>query len=85
MSKGTMAKCPTCGYPVMAQFEGQTAVCANCGEQMEAAISQGVTIPTPLFAGGLGFLLGMLIGPALVASTDVGKRWLEKQARGLGG
>jgi len=40
----------------------------------------GVEIPTPVFAGGLGFLIGMILGPALIASTDAGSRWLRKTA-----
>lgn len=75
-----MSKCPTCGYPVLAHFKGESAVCANCGGKMKA-IEQGVTIPTPLFAGGIGFLLGVFLGPAIIASSDAGRRWLEQQAR----
>jgi len=97
----TLTSCPVCGYPIQAHFEGETSVCANCGEQLEA-VGRGIQsppatypswwgkttrigaieIPTPIFAGGLGFLLGMFLGPALLASTDVGKRWLEKRVAG---
>ena len=77
----TLTKCPTCGYPVQAEVEGQTTVCAYCGEHL---ITQGVTIPTTLFWSILTFGLGVLIGPALIASSDEGKKWLEKQARGIG-
>jgi len=75
----TISECPTCGYPVAASFEGQSAVCANCGEHL---ISQGVTIPTPLFAGSLGFVFGVLIGPAILAASNWGRTYLEKKARG---
>jgi len=75
----TLTKCSVCGYPIQANVEGETTVCAYCGETL---IAQGVTIPTPLFAGTLGFVLGVFLGPALMALTDTGKRYLEKQARG---
>jgi len=76
----TLTKCPVCSYPIQANVKGETAVCAYCGEQLEA-VAQGVTIPTPLFVGLISFGLGMLLGPALVATTDEGRRWLEGQAR----
>lgn len=78
----TLTKCSECGYPIQASVEGETTACAYCGEELQA-ITQGVTIPTPLFVGLLGFGLGMLLGPALVATTDEGRKWLEKQARGI--
>ena len=40
-----------------------------------------VPVPTPLFAGAIGLVLGVLIGPALLASTAEGSKYLEKQAR----
>jgi len=82
MAETVVASCPACGYPVAANFEGETAVCANCGEKMEATISQGVTIPTPVFIGVLAFAAGILIGPALLASTQTGQAWLMRQAKG---
>ena len=81
MATKTISKCPICGYPVQAEYEGQSVVCAYCGEKLEAVITQGITIPTPLFIGVLAFLGGMLIGPAIIASTSEGRAWLEKQAR----
>lgn len=74
----TLSKCPVCGYPLNAEYKGQTAVCAYCGSNL---IAQGVTIPTPLFVGVVCFGLGMLLGPALIASTAGGRDWLERQAR----
>ena len=78
----TLTKCPVCSYPIQANVEGETTVCAYCGEKLEA-ISQ-VTIPTPLFVGVIAFGLGVLLGPALIATTTEGRSWLEKQARGIG-
>lgn len=79
--KGTMSKCPACGYPVMANIEGETAVCANCGQQMESYISQGITFPTGFVTATVFFILGALLGPTLVASTASGKAWLERRVK----
>ena len=79
----TLTKCSECGYPIQANVEGETAVCAYCGESLQA-IAQGVTIPTSLFVGLITFGLGVLFGPALIATTAEGRSWLEKQARGIG-
>jgi len=80
----TLTKCSECGYPIEAKFEGETVICAYCGEKLEAVVTQGITIPTTLFWGILAFGLGVLVGPALIASTSEGRSWLEKQARGIG-
>ena len=44
-------------------------------------ISNGVTIPTWLFAGGSGLVLGIMLGPAIMASTGGGSRYLARIAR----
>lgn len=80
MATKTISSCPVCGYPVAIEHEGQTEICANCGEKLQA-VAQGITIPTPLFVGVIAFGLGVLIGPALIATTAGGRSWLEKQAR----
>lgn len=80
----TLTKCPVCGYPIQASVAGETTVCSYCGQPLEAIAQNGVTIPTPLFVGLISFGLGMLLGPALVATTDEGRRWLEGQARRIG-
>lgn len=74
----TLTKCPVCSYPIQANVEGETQVCAYCGASL---IAQGITIPTPLFVGIITFGLGVLFGPALIATTAGGREWLEKQAR----
>ena len=84
MATKTISKCAECGYPLAAEFEGQQVTCPMCGASNEAVAQNGVTIPTPLFVGLLSFGLGMLLGPALIATTDEGRSWLEKQARGIG-
>jgi len=53
-------------------------MCATVNE----AVSQGVTISTPVFVGIIAFFAGIILGPALIASTSEGRAWLEKQARG---
>ena len=72
--------CAECGYPIPSHYTGEIVTCPMC--QTVNEITQGVTIPTPLFAGGLGFLFGIMIGPALIASSDWGRRWLQKKASG---
>lgn len=73
--------CPVCGYPQSPpSIEGQTAICAYCGEKLEAI--SGVEIPTPIFAGGIGLLLGIFLGPAMLAGSEWGREYLVKKARG---
>ena len=79
MATKTVSKCPVCSFPMSAEYQGQTAICADCGANLIA--ENGVTIPTPIFIGVISFALGMFIGPALIASTSEGRTWLEKQAR----
>ena len=90
--------CPTCGYPVGIKRLGQILSCASCGNKMEAytsdqpspqgpynsmvRISQGVEIPVPLFAGAIGLLIGIIAGPAIIASTKGGAARLERMAAG---
>ena len=47
---------------------------------MSIRIAQGVTIPTPVFVGAICLVVGVLLGPALIASTKEGARWLERKA-----
>lgn len=81
MASKTLSKCPICGFPINVEYEGQMTACAYCGAKLEAVVAQGVTIPTPLFVGVVAFLVGVVVGPALIASTEGGQRWLAKQAR----
>jgi len=81
MANQTLSKCASCGYPLTAEYEGQVSTCPMCSTVNEA-ISQGVTIPTPLLVGILAFGAGMFLGPAIIASSTEGQRWLERQARG---
>ena len=80
MATKTIAKCAECGYPLAAEYPGQTVSCPMCSTVNEAIT--GVEIPTPIFAGGLGFLLGLIVGPAILAGSEWGREWLVKKARG---
>lgn len=73
------AACPICSFPIKVDYSGQELACPACGELV---IAQGVTIPTWLVAGGIGMALGILLGPAIIGSTEEGSKWLERQARG---
>jgi hypothetical protein len=73
--------CAVCHFPIQAPtYVGQQVKCPYCGSINEA-ISQGVTIPTPLLVGLLSFGAGVLLGPALMASTQSGAEYLAKKAR----
>lgn len=72
--------CPVCGFPTSVEHEGQVKVCANCGTSMRA-ITQEIAIPAPLFTFGIGLVLGIIVGPALIASTTEGSKWLERQVK----
>ena len=80
MAVKTLSKCASCGYPLNAEFEGQTTTCPMCGTINEA-ISQGVTIPNWLFASSIGLAIGIILGPSILGSTEAGARYLERRAR----
>lgn len=84
MATDTISKCVSCGYPLAAEYEGQQVSCPMCNTLNEVITQEGITIPTPVFVGVLCFFGGMLIGPALVATTSGGRDWLEKQAKRAG-
>lgn len=72
--------CAVCRYPLRdVADEGEVIKCPYCGTINEA-IGQ-VSIPTPLFTFMIGVGLGVLLGPALIASTQSGAEWLAKKAR----
>jgi len=43
---------------------------------------EGVTIPTPIFVGGITFFLGVFLGPAILSATAGGRDYLERAAKG---
>ncbi len=50
-------------------------------EHQGISIGNGVTVPTWLFAGGIGLILGVVIGPSIMASTEAGSRRLAELSR----
>ena len=75
------AICSTCKYPLQEPvYDGQNVTCPYCNS-INVAIAQGVTIPTWLLTLGIGLTVGIIAGPALLASTESGSQWLEKQVR----
>jgi phage FluMu protein Com len=79
MPTKTISKCASCGYPLAAEYPGQQVSCPNCGTVNEAVSQQGVSIPTWLFAGGIGFFAGLLLGPTIVTSTKEGAQWMSRR------
>lgn len=80
MLKTESVPCPACNYPIPAPTHvGEQAKCPYCNTVSEA-IAQ-VTIPTPVFVGVIGFIVGALVGPAFWVSTEAGSQWLAKKAR----
>lgn len=77
---GTISQCVGCGYPITAEHAGQEVSCPMCNTINEAIT--GVTIPSPLFFGGIGLLLGIFLGPAMMAGSEWGRNYLTKKARG---
>jgi hypothetical protein len=79
--KTASVPCPVCGYPIPEpSYIGEQVKCAWCNSISEA-IEQGVTIPTPVFVGIISFGLGVLLGPAIWATTQGGSEWLARKAR----
>jgi len=82
MATKTIGSCGVCGYPLAAEVEGQQVTCPMCSSINEAIAQEGITIPGTLFWSLIAFGVGVILGPALIASTAEGRRWLEEQARG---
>ena len=79
MATKTIGSC-SCGYPISAGYEGELVSCPMCNTINEA-IAQDVTIPTWLLMLGIGLGVGIVAGPAIMATTETGQKWLEKQVR----
>lgn len=76
----TIGSCGSCGYPLASSYEGETITCPNC-LITNKAIAQKITMPTWLLTLGIGLSVGILAGPAILASTEAGQRWLERKIR----
>ena len=40
----------------------------------------GVTIPTPIFTLGIGLIIGIVLGDAMMTSTEMGRKRLAQMA-----
>lgn len=81
MGAKTIGSC-SCGYPIAASYVGERVTCPMCQTASIAqSITQGVTLPTWLVIGLAAFGAGMILGPAVLASTEAGAKYLEKQVR----
>lgn len=56
-----VGSCPTCSYPISAQFEGQKLNCPFCGIKLEAMDTQGLSIPISFIVGIGAFVLGLIV------------------------
>jgi phage FluMu protein Com len=81
MATKTISRCASCGYPLAADSLGQQVTCPNCGSINEVISQQGVSIPTWLFAGSIGLIAGLVLGPPLIATTEAGAQWMARRAR----
>jgi len=65
-------------------MRGRTTISAiaQAEQVVRDYIGQGeVTIPTWLFAGGVGLVLGIIIGPSIMAMTEEGSKKLAELSR----
>lgn len=61
---------------------GEKVICSNCQTHLVMTdIGQDISVPAPIIVGLLGFVLGVIVGPALLATSDEGSKWLARQAR----
>ncbi len=49
--------------------------------EVQGISGDGVTIPVWLFASGVGLLAGIILGPAIMATTSGGSAYLANLAR----
>lgn len=75
------ANCPICNFPMLVSRNTTVTRCASCGTQLQAIAQDDVTIPDRPFFFGLGLVLGMIFGPVIIATTEEGRRSLERVAR----
>jgi len=71
-------QCFSCGYPITARV-GKEIGCPSCGT-INRAIT-GVTVPTWLIVGMITFAAGVILGPALLTSTEAGSDYLARQVK----
>ena len=71
MAEKTISKCSKCGYPIAAEYIGQTVSCPDCGS-INQAIS-AVNVPDWLFWGGLGILAGVVLARSKAVGRQLGR------------
>jgi len=59
----------------------QALALAPASALLQTASPDGVPVPSWLFCLGLGFGFGMVLGPAVMASTETGARRLAEMAK----
>ena len=86
--------CSQCYYPIAADHVGQKISCPFCGQTgtvEEASVIQAikgsqisqegtVAVPAWLTWGAAGFVLGLIAGPIVLASTREGAQKLARMA-----
>jgi uncharacterized paraquat-inducible protein A len=78
----TSLPCSVCNFPILIPEdiqEGQQIKCPSCGAIHIA--QNGITIPKTVFWSMITFAAGVLLGPAIWATTKGGSEWLAKKAR----
>ena len=63
------ADCPSCHFPIAGQI-GESVFCPSCG--ISGTIT-GVDVPSPIFWGGLGLLVGYFLAKSKVVGGQLAK------------
>lgn len=71
MSVKTMGSCSICGYPLAASYIGEQLTCPMCSTINEAI--SGVEIPSPIFWGSLGILVGLVLSKSKYVAAQLAK------------
>ena len=79
-SPGQRVKCPYCGTEGIAEEVKVIGRILNDTSSNPLAQGEGVVLPAWLVAGGVGFLLGIIFGPAIMTSSREGAQRLAKIA-----
>ncbi len=67
--KHSYVDCPSCSFPVSGS-PGQSVSCPMCG--ISGTIT-GVDIPSPIFWGGLGILVGLILAKSKVVGEKLAR------------
>lgn len=80
MAVKVISKCASCGYPLAAEYVGQQVTCPNCQTINQAIAQAEVPIPLWFFAGAIGFVAGLILGPVVATTTKEGAAWMARRA-----